>query len=129
MEESDTLMTGGGERKSLLFSVKSSTRSVADMMISFMGKPFCERQIALQSRRTHSLNLAFERVRARYLVAEGDDARQETDEDIGVHAALMSFVYDDHAVFLQQEILQKEKGNASFMSKQQCRLTFSSIVH
>ncbi len=42
-----------------------------------------------------------------YLVAERDDAWQEADEDIGVDAALMSFIYDDHAVFLQQEILQK----------------------
>ncbi len=46
-KKSDTLITGGGVRKSLLFSVKSSTRSVADMMISFMGKPFCESELPL----------------------------------------------------------------------------------
>ncbi len=46
-KKSDTLITGGGVRKSLLFSVKSSTRSVADMMISFMGKPFYESELPL----------------------------------------------------------------------------------
>ena len=35
-----TLMTGGGDGNSFLLSVKSSTRRVADMMISFMGRPF-----------------------------------------------------------------------------------------
>lgn len=47
-------------------------------------------------------------VHTHYLVAEGDDTRQEADEDIGVHAALMSFIYDDHTVLLQQEILQNQ---------------------
>ncbi|KAG7263926.1 hypothetical protein CRUP_029266 [Coryphaenoides rupestris] len=35
-----TLITGGGDGNSFLLSVKSSTRRVADMMISFMGRPF-----------------------------------------------------------------------------------------
>ena len=37
-----TLTTGGGEGKSLLFSVKSSTLMVADMITSFNGWPCYE---------------------------------------------------------------------------------------
>lgn len=39
-----TLTTGGGTGKSRWFCVKSSTRSVADMMSSFSGSRLCERQ-------------------------------------------------------------------------------------
>lgn len=39
-----TLMTGGGSGKSRWFWVKSSTRSVADMMSSFSGSSLCGRQ-------------------------------------------------------------------------------------
>lgn len=37
-----TLMTGGGVAKSRWFWVKSSTRNVADMMMSFSGRSLCE---------------------------------------------------------------------------------------
>lgn len=37
-------MTGGGSGKSRWFWVKSSTRSVADMMSSFSGRCFCRAQ-------------------------------------------------------------------------------------
>lgn len=40
-EKNDTCRTGGVPANSLVFSVKSSTRRVADMMISFSGSPFC----------------------------------------------------------------------------------------
>lgn len=35
-------MTGGGVAKSRWFWVKSSTRSVADMMMSFSGRSLCD---------------------------------------------------------------------------------------
>lgn len=35
-------MTGGGVANSRWFWVKSSTRSVADMMMSFSGRSLCE---------------------------------------------------------------------------------------
>lgn len=45
-----TLITGGGEENSLRFSVKSSTLSVADIITSFNGGPFCKE---IKTKRTH----------------------------------------------------------------------------
>lgn len=43
--------------------------------------------------------------RVSYLVPERDDTRQQSDEDVCVHAPFMSLVYDYHTVSLKQEIL------------------------
>ena len=39
-----TSITVGGDRKSFLLAVKSSTLIVADIIINFRGLPFCKRQ-------------------------------------------------------------------------------------
>lgn len=48
------------------------------------------------------------RSRVSYLVSERDDARQQSDEDVCVHAPFVSLIYDDRTVSLEQEILWDE---------------------
>lgn len=43
--------------------------------------------------------------RVSYLVSERDDTRQQSDEDVCVHAPFMSLIDDYHTVPLEQEIL------------------------
>lgn len=43
--------------------------------------------------------------RVSYLVSERDDTRQQSDEDVCVHAPFMSLINDYHTVPLEQEIL------------------------
>lgn len=45
-----------------------------------------------------------------YLVSERDDPRQQPDEDVCVDAPFMSLVNDDHAVSLEEEVLEKERN-------------------
>ncbi len=53
-----------------------------------------------------------------YLVSERDDARQKSDEDVCVHASFMSFIYDYHAVSLEQEILTDKTETQKHWGKQ-----------
>ena len=48
--------------------------------------------------------------RSAALVAQRHDPRQEADQDVRVDAALVSLVYDDDAVLVQQEILANGEG-------------------
>jgi hypothetical protein len=43
-----------------------------------------------------------------YLGPESHDAGQKAEEDVGVHAALVGLVHNQHPVLLQQEVLGEQ---------------------
>ena len=90
-------MTGGGILKSLEFAVKSSTRSVADIMITFNGDSgvfFSLRGTILDNRPNASLSLN------NWTLNE----ESPTYEDIGEDGSLVSLVNDDDRIRSEEKV-------------------------
>ena len=90
-------MTGGGILKSLEFAVKSSTRSVADIMITFNGDSgvfFSLRGTILDNRPNASLSLN------NWTLNE----ESPTYEDIGEDGSLVSLVNDDDRIRREEKV-------------------------
>ena len=86
-------MMGGGLGNNVVFSAKSETRSVADMMISRRGYSTRLASGATKFVRPHLYALSLLRP---HLLAKLDYSAENSDEDVGVHTPLMSFVNDDN---------------------------------